>query len=183
VLEDVGGLGQEPLLVDDFERLQLPQEPLQLPGEASDPLQQAAHELAADHRRELHRPLAVLAETIETGHDDPVDGVGDGYLGALHHPVVAVLEPEQAQVEQCLRHLLDEERHALGLVHQGGTQSGREAIAAEHPARHHERIGLRQRVEGQRRDEAARADRWGVTEPVRQHQEHPRARHRVHEVR
>ena len=73
VLEDVGRLGQEPLLVDDLERLQFLKESLQLAGESRDALQRASQELTADHRGELHGPLAVLAEPVEARHDDVVE--------------------------------------------------------------------------------------------------------------
>src|SRR2546422_3435527 len=62
VLEDVGRLGQAPLLVDDLQRLQLLENSLQLARESRDPLEQPAQELTADHRGELHGALALLAE-------------------------------------------------------------------------------------------------------------------------
>jgi hypothetical protein len=77
VLEDVGGLRQEALLVDELERLQLAQHRVHLLAHARDPAQRADQELSPDDRGELHRPLALLAEPVEAGHDDVVDGAGD----------------------------------------------------------------------------------------------------------
>jgi len=45
VLEDVRGLGQKPLLVDDLERLQLGQQPVELASEIGDPIEQADEKL------------------------------------------------------------------------------------------------------------------------------------------
>ena len=47
VLEDIRRLGEEPLLVDDLQRLQLAEQPLQLAGEPGDPLQEMHQKLAA----------------------------------------------------------------------------------------------------------------------------------------
>ena len=80
VLEDVGGLGQQALLVDDLERLQLAQQSLELLAHPGHSLQQADQELPSDDGGELHGALAVLAEPVEAGHDDVVDGVGHADL-------------------------------------------------------------------------------------------------------
>src|SRR5947208_2244606 len=64
VLEDVGRLRQEALLVDDLERLELAQEAVDLGRQPGDPLQQPDEELPADHRRELDGPVDHLGQAI-----------------------------------------------------------------------------------------------------------------------
>jgi len=144
VLEDVGRLGQEPLLVDDLQRLQLLEETLQLARESRDPLEQPAEELTADHRGELHGALALLAEPVQARHDDVADGVRDrGVPDRSHDAKAAVVTLEDAEVQERLGDFLDEERDALGLVEQGPRHVGREPLDAEHPAGHREGFGFR----------------------------------------
>ena len=182
VLEDVGGLGQEPLLVDDLQRLQLLEESLELPGQPGDALQQSLQELAADDRRELDGALAVLPEPVEARHDDALDGVGHAHLAhPLDHPEAAVLAPEDAEIEERLRHLLDEERHALGLVQEGGLQLRRELVRAQHQAGHVQGLGRRERLQSERRVEAAAPEGRAVADPVGEDDHDRRARHRAHE--
>jgi len=50
VLEDVGGLRHEPLLVDDFQGLQLAQQPFESLAQPGDARQEPHQELPTDHR-------------------------------------------------------------------------------------------------------------------------------------
>jgi hypothetical protein len=145
VLEDVGGLGQEPLLVDDLQRFQFLKESLQLDaGEARDALEQAAEELTTDHRGELHGTLAVLAEAVEARHDDVVDGVRDHRVADRPHDTkAAVFALENPEVEQRFGHFLDEQRHPFRLVEQRPRDVRREPLDAEHPADHGQGLGFR----------------------------------------
>jgi hypothetical protein len=142
VLEDVRRLGQESLLIDDLERFQLAQQTIELTGEPGDALQQALEELATDDRRELHRALAVLAQAVQAGHDDALDGVRDADGDALHHLIAIALAAQDAEIEERLRDLLDEERHALRLVEERRAKLGREAGGPEHAPRHLDCLGL-----------------------------------------
>ena len=58
-------VGVQPLLVNDLERLQLPEDAFELTGEARDPFQEAPEELLADHRGELDCPLTLVPQAIE----------------------------------------------------------------------------------------------------------------------
>ena len=132
------------MLVNDLERLQLLKQSLELARESRDALEQASEELPADHRGELHGALAVLAEPIQARHDDVVDGVRDGGVpDRSHDSKAAVVTLQNAEVEEGLRDFLHEERHPLRLVDQRPRHVGGEALDAEHPARHGQRVGFR----------------------------------------
>src|SRR5215813_2970035 len=116
VLEHVGRLGHEALLVDDFEGFQLSEEAFELSAEPSDPLEQTSKELSADDGGELHGSLTVPAETIQARHDDALDGRGDvDLIQALREAVAAILPTQDPEVQEHLRDLFDEERDTFGL--------------------------------------------------------------------
>ena len=180
MLEHVGGLLQQALLVDDLQGLEVAQEPIEPAGVTGQTLQQPVHELAADHRCELDGALAVVPEPIQTRHDDAVHGVGDADLGEALHDAVAVGGGRQhAEVEQGLGHLLDEERHAFRLVEQRRPDLLWHILDPEHPSRDLERLGGVEVAERQVRHEASAAERRRVPDPVSEHHEDRHARHRV----
>ena len=147
------------------------------PGDAR---QEPHQELPADHRGQLHRAFAVLAETVQAGHDDALDGVGHAHLAeTFHEAVAAVLPPEDAQIEEGLGHLLDEQRHALGLLHEGGLEFCGELRCPEDAARHGQRLGLGEAVERQRGVKAATPKRRRVADPVGEQEQQRHARHGV----
>ena len=86
MLEDVGGLRQQTLFVDNFERLQLLQQALEFSGETGHPLQQSHHELAANNGSYLHRALAVGAEAVEPRHDDALNRIRERSPGRRFSP-------------------------------------------------------------------------------------------------
>ena len=77
VLEDVGRLRHEPLLVDDLQGLQLAQQPFKAIAQPGDTRQEPHQELPTDHRGQLHGAFPVLPETVQAGHNDPLDGLRD----------------------------------------------------------------------------------------------------------
>jgi hypothetical protein len=77
--------------------------------------------LPTDDRGKLDRTLALFAETVQPGHDDPLDGIGHTHLGKIFNKAIATVRTlEDAKVEKGLGNLLDEQRHTLRLFHEGG---------------------------------------------------------------
>ena len=156
MLEDVGRFREKALLVDDLESLELLQEALERPAEAGDALQEPLEELPANDRSQLDGTLAVIAEAVESRHDDPLDRVGHADLGhSFDHAVAAVLPRQHPEVEEGLCHLLHEKRHAFSLVQQRRLELLGELVRAQHQASHVQRLGLGERVQGERGVEAA----------------------------
>ncbi len=180
VLEDVGGLGQEALLVDDLEGLQLAQEPVELPAHSGHPPQQPDEELPSDDGGELHSPLAVVAEPVESGHDDVVDGAGHADLRpVLDERDAIAVAAQHADVEQGLGDLLDEQRHAFRLLHEGRGDLGGQVSRPEHPAGHRERLAFAERGERDGGLETARPERRRVAHAIGQDQQERGRRHGV----
>jgi hypothetical protein len=75
VLEHVGQLGEEGLLIDQLDGLEVAKEPLGLAADVGDPVEQASRELAPDDRGQLKALLGCLVE--------PVDPRGDHVLNRL----------------------------------------------------------------------------------------------------
>src|SRR6516162_7783245 len=121
MLEDIGGLRNQALLVDNLQCLQLAQQSLELAAKASYSFQQTSQELAADYGGKLHCTLALLAEAVEPRHDYPLDSVRDSqFAQGLGHSVVAILTGNETQIEQRLGDFFNEERHPFRLLHQRG---------------------------------------------------------------
>ena len=97
----------------------------------------------------------------------------------LHHAVAVAFPPEQAEIEQGLDHLLDEERHAFRLVQERLAQRRRHVGRAEQLPGHGHGVRLGQRVQRERGVEAARRDRRGIADPIGEDQHERHARHRV----
>jgi hypothetical protein len=111
-----------------------------------------------------------------------VDGFGHAHLShPLDHPEAAVLAPEDTEIEERLRHFFDEERHALGLVQEGGLELQWELVRAQHEASHVQSLGLRKRVQREGRVEAAAPEGRVVPDPEGHEDHDRRARHRAHE--
>ncbi len=180
VLEDVGRLGRQRELVDDLELLELGQELGEPLGEPGHPLEEPAEELTPDDRRELHGPLAVLAEPVQARHDDALDGVGHVQgARAFRDPIAIALAPQDPEVEQGLGDLLDEQGHAVRLLQQGRAEGGRQLGRPEQVPGHGDRVRLGERVQGDQGVEAAGGHRRRVAHPVGQDQHERHAHHRV----
>ena len=109
VLEDIGRLRQEPLLINDLQGLQLAQQPFESLAQSGDTRQQPHQELPTDHRGELHGAFAVVPEAVQAGHNDPLNGLRDAHLAEIFHETVStILTLEDAEIKQGLGHLLDE---------------------------------------------------------------------------
>jgi hypothetical protein len=122
----------------------------------------------ADHRRELHGALAVLAEPVQARHDDVVDRVRDGGVADRSHDAKsAVLTLQNAEVQECLRDFFDEERDTLGLVQQRAPHIGRKPLDPEHAAGHRDGVGLRQWTQRHPRLKTTRAEGRGIAEAMR----------------
>src|SRR5208282_1649363 len=92
MLEDVRRLGEQSMLVDDFQRFQFSEQTLELAGQSGHSLEQSHDELSADHGCKLNHSLSVDAEPIEPRHDDALHGIGNAQiLERLGHPVMPVL--------------------------------------------------------------------------------------------
>ena len=118
VLEHVGQLGKELLLVDELDGFELPQE---IVGALT-----AISASRSSRRRVNSRPITEaswsvffgrLVQPIDAGHDHVLDRVGDDDL--VEPPgqhVAARRSGERRRLLQRLDDLLDEERVALGLA-------------------------------------------------------------------
>jgi hypothetical protein len=180
VLEDVGGLRHEPLLVDDLQGLQLAQQPFKSLAQSGDTRQQPHQELPPDHRGHLHRAFAVVPKAVQGGHNDPLDGVRDMHLVKIFHESVGPILPlEDPQIKQSLSHLLDEQGHALGFVHQSGLEFDGKLRCAEDMACHGQCLGLGETMERQRRRKAATPKWWGVANTVGHQEQQRDASHRI----
>ena len=83
VLEDILELGEEPLLVDELQALEVEEVGLQLFLHLRDGLEDTEGELPADDGGDVHDPFQALVEAVDTGGDDPLDGVGDLDVGEV----------------------------------------------------------------------------------------------------
>ena len=80
----------------------------------------------------MHRALPVLTETIQPGHDDPLDGVGHAHLGKLFdETIVAILLLEHTEIQEGLGDFLDEQRYPFRLRHEGRLELLRELCGAQ----------------------------------------------------
>jgi hypothetical protein len=184
VLEDVGRFRHEPLLIDDLQSLQLTQQPCEALTQPGDTRQQPHQELPTDHRGHLHGAFRVVPETVQAGHNDPLDGVRDMHLTeSFHETVATIVALEHAQIEQGLRHFLNEQRHALGFVQQSGLEFCGKLRCAEDLARHHQRLGLGETMQRQRGGKAATPKRRRVADPVRDQEQQRHARDGVQQKR
>ena len=136
VLEDVGRFRHEPLLVDDLQGLQLAEQPSSRSLSPATRARSRTRNCRPITDGQLHGAFAVVPEPVQAGHNDPLDGVRDMHLTeAFHETVATVVALEDTQIEQGLRHLLDEQGHALGLRHEGGLESaGNCAVPRTWPA-------------------------------------------------
>ena len=91
MLEDVLEFGEEPLLVDQFETLEVEQVGFQVFFHLRDGLEDAKGELPADHGGDVHDSFETFVEAVDTGGDDPLDGVGDLDVGELPGEDVVIL--------------------------------------------------------------------------------------------
>ena len=73
VLEDVLQLGEELLLVDELQALEVHEMGFEVLPHAGDGLENAEGEVPADHRGHLHGSFQVLLEPVDPGGDDPLD--------------------------------------------------------------------------------------------------------------
>src|SRR6266851_2594772 len=168
VLEDIGWFGDQALLVDDLQRLQFGKQPFELSGKACNPFEQPNQELPSDHRSKLHCALAVLAEAVEASHNYSLDGLGNSqFAKSLGHPIAAVLAGDEAQIEECLGHLFDEERHALGFLRKSGLEFLGEQFAAEEARRHLERLLVGQMAQIDRVMETLGPEARRIAQPMR----------------
>src|SRR5262249_36474509 len=98
----------------------------------------------ADDRSELDRALTILTKAVQPRHDDSLNSVGHAHLGkTFNEAIVTVRTLDDAQVEESLGDLLDEQRHALRLLHEGGVQLLRELCRAQDTAGHRRGLSLR----------------------------------------
>src|ERR1700722_19080833 len=127
MLENISGFGDHPQLIYDLQGFQLAQQALEFNGEAGNSLKQADEELSANHRRELNRPLAVIPQPVEAGHDYSLDGPRNRqFAQCLGHFVTTVLEGDVTKVEKGLGYLFYKEWYSLRLLHKRGPQFFRE---------------------------------------------------------
>jgi hypothetical protein len=123
VLEDVCRLRTESLLVDELYGLQLVQHPFEAIAQSGDARQEPHQELSTDDRGQLHGALDLVSETVQARHNEVLDRIRDAHLAETFHETVGTLfTPQDAQIEQDFGHLLDEQRHTLGLLHEGGLE-------------------------------------------------------------
>jgi hypothetical protein len=95
VLEHIRQLGEEALLVDHLDRLELPQHLLRPSPDLCEPIQQAAGKLPADDRGQLQRPLRCLFQAVDPGHDHILDRVGNDDLVETLRQDIAVCDPPE----------------------------------------------------------------------------------------
>ena len=152
VLEHVRQLGEQALLVDELDSLELAQELLVLTPDVADTVEEAARELPADHRRELERLLGRFRQSIDARHDDVLDRVGnDDALEQGGEDVAAALQPDGADLLERLHDFFDEEGIALGLLGDESLERVGETLGRKH-APSHLGAGLgRERGQGQAR--------------------------------
>ena len=180
MLEHVRELGEERLLVDQLDGLQIPQELLRALADVADPVKEAPGELAPDDRRELERLLGGVGEPVDARHDDVLNRVGDDDLveaGAEH--VAVIHAPNGAKLLQRLDDLLNKERIALRLPHDEGPQVLRQIARAERGVRHLYAVLVRERREGNARVIAVLAEGMPVAGSVGEDVENPVCRNAV----
>src|SRR5262249_19797784 len=116
VLEDVFHIRDRRLLVHEFAKLQIADQPLEFvlrsPGDGP---REAEDELAAQHRQRLEEILFVVAQPIDAGGEDRLHGRGYAERGKRPHQLDCSVRPlKRAFIEQRLHRLLHEERRAAG---------------------------------------------------------------------
>ena len=137
VLEHIGQFGKECLLVDQLDGLQIPQELLRSLTEVSDPVEEAAGELAPDDRGELQRLLGRIRKPVDPRHDDVLNRVGnDDLVETLCEDVTIVRAPNGPDLLQRLDDLLDKKGIALRLPDDEGPQILRKAVRSQDGVRH-----------------------------------------------
>jgi hypothetical protein len=97
----------------------------------------------------------------------------------FHETVGTILALQDAQIEQGLGHLLDEQWHALSFFHQSGLQSCGKLRHSEDMTRHRQRLGLGEAVERQCGRKAAAPERRRVADAIGHQEEQRYASHRV----
>jgi hypothetical protein len=103
--------------------LQLAEQPVESLAQPGDTREEPHQELPSDHGGQLHGAFAIIPETVQAGHNNPLDGVRDMHLAETFDETVAtILALEDAQIEQGLRHFLDKQRYALGLGYESSLQ-------------------------------------------------------------
>ena len=131
-----------------------------------------------DDRGELDGAFAVLTEAVQPGHDNCLDGVRHVHLGeAFDQAIAAVLPPQDAEVEEGLGDLLNEQGYPLRLRHEGGMQLGRELLAPQDTPRHGQAFSLGEAAQRQRGVEAPAPERRRVPDPVRDEEHERDSRH------
>src|SRR5262249_19783027 len=112
--------------------------------------------------------LALLPQVIEAGHDDALDRLRNArFRWALHELVTVFPAAQDAEIDQSLGNLFDEQRHTFGLLEERRANLLRKAVAAEHLLGHRQRVGWRQRAKVDRGMEAPVTERGLVTETER----------------
>lgn len=93
VLEGIGQLGEDPLLLDELERLEPSQHLFGDVPEVGDTVQELARELAADDGGELQGRLRGSLQAVDARHQEVLDDVRHGNLAEVSVQDVTVRHP------------------------------------------------------------------------------------------